>query len=58
MSHQLGDAEEKDGLGDVQKVKPCQEAQQQVEVLLELLPAEHHDRAQVANDPETSHRCL
>ena len=58
MFYQLWNAEKDDGLGDVQQVKPREEAEQQVEVLLELFPAEHDNRAEVANYPATSHRCL
>ena len=58
MFYQLRNAEKKHGLGDVQQVKRRQEAQQQVEVLLEFLPTEHHNRAEVANYPKTSRSCL
>ena len=58
MFYQLRNAEEKNGLGYVQQVKRRQEAEQQVEILLKLLPTEHHYRAEVTNYPETSHSCL
>ena len=58
MFYQLRNAEKKNGLGDVEQVKRRQEAEQQVEVLLEFLPTKHHYRAEVANYPKTSHSCL
>ena len=58
MFYQLRNAEEKNCLGYVQQVKRRQEAEQQVEILLKLLPTEHHYRAEVTNYPETSHSRL